>query len=134
MTAEVQAWRSDPSAPLHRLLEYPEVAAYRFLRRTSGNVQLRMSTISSSLGVEPRTLQRAFASTYGRTFSECQTSIRLEAACRMLREPSSFKIAAIASMLGYARMQDFTRFFKRHLHQSPVEWKRLHQIVGPDDE
>jgi AraC-like DNA-binding protein len=34
------------------------------------------------------------------------------------------KISAVAALLGYNVVQDFNRFFKKHMHQSPSEWSR----------
>ena len=30
----------------------------------------------------------------------------------------------VAAILGYDRVQDFNRFFKNHMHESPSEWGR----------
>jgi AraC-like DNA-binding protein len=34
------------------------------------------------------------------------------------------KVGVVATTLGYNRVQDFHRFFKNHLHESPSEWGR----------
>ena len=34
------------------------------------------------------------------------------------------KISAVAALLGYNVVQDFNRFFKKHMHESPSVWSR----------
>jgi transcriptional regulator GlxA family with amidase domain len=92
---------------------------------THGNVKLRIVTIARECGIEMRTLERAFASSYRRTVTEYQRSVRLAFARWMLTISPPSKISAIAALLGYSRVQDFQRFFKKHMRQTPAEWGRM---------
>ena len=123
--AEIRALRTDSSATLSReLLENPARLVYHLIRISHGNVQLRIITIARAIGIEMRTLERAFADEYEQTMTECQSAVRLEFARRMLSMDPPSKTGAIAAFLGYVRLQDFNRFFKKHMRQSPAEWGR----------
>jgi AraC-like DNA-binding protein len=87
-------------------------------------VQLRLATIAREFGAEMRTLERAFFDEYRMTMAECQVEARLAHSKRLLSIFPPAKISAVAALLGYNVVQDFNRFFKKHMHQSPKEWSR----------
>jgi transcriptional regulator GlxA family with amidase domain len=123
--AEIRALRASPSGSLKAsLLGNPVQLAHHFILASHGNVQLRFSTIASELGVEMRTLERAFADEYQTTMTKFQVGVRLAFAQWLLSIFPPTKISAIAAILGYRLVQDFNRFFKKHMHQSPTEWGR----------
>ena len=107
------------------ILQNPARTVHHFILDTHGNVQLRVSIIARELGVGVRTLQRTFKSEYMKTTTDCQMEARLSFARWLLSVFPPEKISAIASILGYERVQDFNRFFKKHTHQSPTEWARI---------
>jgi AraC-like DNA-binding protein len=105
-------------------LESPARIVHHFILSSHGNVQLRMATIAREIGVEMRTLERAFSVEFNRTMAQHQIEARL-AFCRWtLSIFPPTKISAVAAALGYNRVQDFNRFFKKHMHESPSEWGR----------
>ena len=106
------------------LLENPPRLARHFILASHGSVQLRFSAIARGLGVEMRTLERAFAVEYKMTMAQFQVETRLKFSLWLLSIYPPTKISAIAAMLGYRLVQDFNRFFKKHMHQSPAEWAR----------
>jgi AraC-like DNA-binding protein len=123
--AEIRALRASPSDDLEAsLLRNPAQLAHHFILASHGNVQLRFSAIISELGVEMRTLERTFADEYQTTMTKFQTEVRLAYAQWLLSIFPPTKISAIAAILGYRLVQDFNRFFKKHMHQSPGEWGR----------
>lgn len=123
---EIQALRAAPqNAQLRDLLEHPARLVYYFIQASHGHVKLRMNALAPALGSEMRTLQRAFADEYCETFTARQARVRLDFSCWTLGISPPSKISALASLLGYARVQDFTRFFKKHMHQSPTEWGHM---------
>jgi transcriptional regulator GlxA family with amidase domain len=123
--AEIRALRASPSGGLKTsLLMNPAQLAHHFIVASHGNVQLKFSTIASEVGVEMRTLERAFVGEYEKTMTQLQVEVRLAFAQWLLSIFPPTKISAIASLLGYRLVQDFNRFFKKHMRESPSEWGR----------
>lgn len=122
---EIRALRASPGEGLSAsLLENPARAAHHFILDSHGNVQLRLAIIAQELGVEMRTLERIFLEEYRITMAECQVETRLADSKRLLSIFPPTKISAVAALLGYSAVQDFNRFFKKHMHESPSEWSR----------
>jgi transcriptional regulator GlxA family with amidase domain len=125
VVAEIRAMRASPGTSLHAsLLGNPAQLVHHFILESHGSVQLRFSTIAGELGVEMRTLERAFVGEYEMTMAQFQVEVRLAFSQLLLSIFPPTKISAIAAMLGYHLVQDFNRFFKKHMHQSPSEWGR----------
>ena len=123
--AEIRAIRSSSDAGLVKaLLDNPALLVHHFILASHGNVRLRLSTIAGEVAVEMRTLERAFFNEHKMTMTQFQVKTRLDFAKWLLGIYPPTKISAIAATLGYERVQDFNRFFKKHMHQSPAEWAR----------
>ena len=121
--AEIRAMRSSSDSDLvTTLLENPALLVRHFILASHGNVGLRLSTLAGEVAVEMRTLERAFFSEYKMTMTQLQVKTRLEFAKWLLSIYPPTKISAIAATLGYERVQDFNRFFKKHMHLSPAVW------------
>jgi transcriptional regulator GlxA family with amidase domain len=124
--AEIRTMRLSSDGGLVRtLLENPALLVHHFVLASHGNVRLRLSTIAGEVAVEMRTLERAFFSEYKVTMTQFQVKTRFEFAKWLLGIYPPTKISAIASTLGYERVQDFNRFFKKHTRHSPAVWARL---------
>jgi len=122
---EIRALRASPAEGVHSsLLESPARMARHFILVSHGNVQLRFATIARELGVEMRTLERMFFDEYNQTMAECQLETRLAFSKSLLSIFPPTKISAVAAILGYNVVQDFNRFFKKHMRESPSEWSR----------
>jgi len=122
---EIRALRASPGEGIHRsLLENPARTARHFILDSHGNVQLRLATLARELGIEMRTLERIFYDEYHQTMVECQVETRLAFSKSLLSMFPASKISAVAAILGYNVVQDFNRFFKKHMHESPAEWSR----------
>ena len=123
--AEIRALRALPGADSSAvLLKSPARVVHHFILASHGNVQLRMATIAKELGVEMRTLERTFTGEYKLTLAQYQVEVRLTFSRWMLSIFPPTKVGVVATTLGYNRVQDFNRFFKNHLHESPSEWGR----------
>jgi AraC-like DNA-binding protein len=55
---------------------------------------------------------------------QCQVETRLAHSKWLLSIFPPTKVSAVASLLGYNVVQDFNRFFKKHMNESPLEWSR----------
>jgi len=106
------------------LLDTPTRLVRHLIVAARGNVKMRIAPVARELGIEMRSLQRGFRLEYGETMIECHAAARLTYAKWMLGIDPPIKISAVASYLGYDRVQDFNRFFKQHLDQSPTAWSR----------
>lgn len=123
VAAEIRALRASPRNELYAaLLDNPERLACHFIQASHGNPQLRFSTLAGELAIEMRTLERAFYAEYHKTMTQFQIEVRLAFAQHLLGIFPPTKISAVAALLGYRRVQDFNRFFKKHVHQSPSTW------------
>jgi transcriptional regulator GlxA family with amidase domain len=123
--AEIRALRASRGSGFPApLLESPARIVHHFILASHGNVQLRLTTMARELGVGIRTLERAFAGENDRTMVQYQVEVRLAFSRWMLSIFPPTKVGAIAATLGYARVQDFNRFFKKHMRESPSEWSR----------
>ena len=122
---EIRAMRAAPGSGINAsFLESAAHAAHHFILDSHGNVQLRLATIAREFGAEMRTLERDFFDEYRITMVECQVEARLAYSKRLLSIFPPTKISSVAALLGYNAVQDFNRFFKKHMHQSPKEWSR----------
>jgi transcriptional regulator GlxA family with amidase domain len=122
---EIRAMRESPGDGLNTsLLGSPARAAHHFILDSHGNVQLRLATIAREFGAQMRTIERAFFEEYRMTMIACQVETRLAHSKRLLSIFPPTKISAVAALLGYNAVQDFNRFFKKHMRQSPKEWSR----------
>jgi len=123
VAAEIRALRTSSHNALHTaLLENPEQLAHHFILASHGNIQLRFSKLARELGTEMRTLERTFLAEYGKTMTQLQVDTRLTFAQYLLGIFPPAKISAVAALLGYSRVQDFNRFFRKHMRQSPSTW------------
>lgn len=130
---EIRALRTSSESSGRGLgLRDPVRLVRHFTLRSHGSVQLRFSTLATELGVEMRTLERTFVARYQKTMMEFQSEIRLAFAKQLLSVSPPTKISAVAAILGYNAVQDFNRFFQRHVHQSPSAWgkKERERIAG----
>ncbi|WP_263356663.1 helix-turn-helix domain-containing protein [Acidicapsa ligni] len=89
-----------------------------------GDAKLRLATIANELGIEMRTLERAFSDELGTTMSQCQIDARLSLAQSLLTMMPPPKLSVIANLLGYDELRDFARFFQKHMHEKPTAWGR----------
>ena len=123
--AEIRAMRLSSDGSLVRnLLGNPAMLVRHFILASHGNVRLRLSTIAGEIAAEMRALERAFFSEYKMTMTQSQVKIRIDFAKWLLGIYPPTKIRAVAATLGYKRVQDFNRFFKKHMSHSPAEWAR----------
>jgi AraC-like DNA-binding protein len=122
---EIRAMRALPEEGLNAsLLASPARIARHFILDSHGNVQLRLATLARELGVEMRTLERTFFGEYRMTMAQFQSETRLAFSRWLLSIFAPTKISVVASILGYSVVQDFNRFFKKHMHESPLAWGR----------
>jgi transcriptional regulator GlxA family with amidase domain len=95
-----------------------------FILLYHGHVKIRFRPIAKELGVEIRTLERAFIEEFGKSMFQSQVDARLAFAQTLLRWMPPPKVSVVANMLGYDETRDFHHFFERHTGETPSAWGR----------
>lgn len=83
---------------------------------------LSVKQVSEMFGLTPNYLSQIFKKEVGKNFVSYLNRLRIEKACRLLRE-SNIKIFEIGSMVGYNDSQYFYRVFKKYMNQTPIEYR-----------
>jgi AraC-like DNA-binding protein len=113
-------------SPLHQWTEVPQsfvgsvVATLESSLRTG---RVGLESITHSLGISARTLQRELAAA-NLTYEQLLAEARLRLAQERLAHPE-VSIADIAFELGYQDAANFTRAFRRWTGMAPVEYRKL---------
>ena len=97
------------------------------------NFMLRASRdeLAEHLHVSPRQLHRIVKKSYGKTYREKLSEIRLEIALGFL-ETTDKSISEIAEELGYSSNASFTTFIKTSTGKTPSEIRRERQAKGEE--
>lgn len=77
-------------------------------------------------------LSKIFKEKYGESFSEIHLKIRMENACRLLKNPK-YKSYEVAYYVGYDNPKNFSRAFKAFYNISPTEYRNLEMENLSDD-
>lgn len=120
----IRALRLSREKELSSIPQNPARAMHNIILTFHGHVKLRMTPLANELGVEMRTLERAFHVEIGKTMLQCQIDARLGLAQSLLSMMPPTKLSVIANLLGYDEIRDFARFFHRHMHETPSTWGR----------
>jgi AraC-like DNA-binding protein len=108
-------------------LNTPARLAHHVITLYHGHAQLRMSRITSELGVSMRTLQRSFRQVFRTSMKSYQIDRRLRFAQYLLSIDPELKMSVIAKHLGYDDPNVFERFFRNHADTSPHAWSAADQ-------
>jgi AraC-like DNA-binding protein len=102
------------------------------LAERCGNADLTISDIARSLGVSPRTLQRALAAR-GESFGDLLLRARVELSTRMLESPNlrQLPIVEIGKRAGFKDPSHFGRVFRRVHGMSPAAARRATTTPKP---
>ena len=87
------------------------------------NMALTLETISADFGINKYVLCRKFRNKKGITMTEYISEIKIERACRLLKE-SSFTVAEIALRTGYNSAKYFSAEFKKKMGVSPANYRK----------
>lgn len=83
---------------------------------------LTMGTVANLLDMSYSHFSRVFHEQTGETFQEHLLALRMEEACRMLR--NGLRVNYIAGALGYQSANNFTRSFTKYHGLSPGRWRQ----------
>lgn len=84
---------------------------------------LTVEELAEEYGVSPSSLKKYFRLVYGSPVSEYIKNVKMEHACRLLRE-TKMSIGEIAEESGYQNQGKFDSAFKKHIGEAPLEYRR----------
>jgi AraC family transcriptional regulator len=79
---------------------------------------LTVNRLAAEAGVHPVHLSKVFRQFYGETVGDYAHRLRIELACRLLRDPAA-RLAEVALAAGFADQSHFTRVLKRLTGMTP---------------
>lgn len=86
-----------------------------------------VAQVAEAVGVSAEHLSRCFSRELGTSPQAILIHERMKLACRLLRE-TTLSIADIATRLGYANANHFSRAFRGHLQTSPSEFRAASSV------
>jgi AraC-like DNA-binding protein len=132
--AGIRERRSYPPGDARRgMLDDPPALIYDIIDSEHANARLAIGVIAREMGITEKTLRRKFQARYGVSLQERLTAVRLDYALSLLSCYPVTKVKEIARVLGYADIRNFYRFFRDHMHMSPLEWCRQSQARAEKD-
>lgn len=84
--------------------------------------QITLSEVAAHVYSNPTYLSRVLKEETGKGFSDLLTTVRMEAAKSMLKNPS-YKINEIAEKTGYTSQRYFTYIFKKYTGRTPYSYR-----------
>lgn len=99
------------------------------LMRSDVTKGLTASDLAKRVSVGRATLYRTFAATTGTTPARHLRQLRLQEACRLLRETDE-PVAAIAEMCGFSSIEAFLNFFRRGLSTTPTLYRNANRAAA----
>ena len=88
------------------------------------NMSLSLKDISQELNVHPAYLSREFSKHFDNlSFGEYIRKQRIEKSIVLLNDPN-YTLTEIAYLTGFSDQSHFTRIFKKHIGQSPSDYKK----------
>lgn len=88
------------------------------------NGKLTMTALATEANVHPAHLATVFRRFHHTTVSEFVQRLRVQAACKMLRQPNT-ALAEVALQLGFADQSHFSRVFHRLTGMTPTTWRTI---------
>jgi AraC-like DNA-binding protein len=93
------------------------------------NETIMRNDLARKLHVSPAYLSRVFSKRMGVGIVQYQHHLRIEEACRLLRETDD-PITRVAGLVGYDEIAYFSRRFRREVGQSPREYRAAYRITA----
>ncbi len=94
--------------------------------RQNYNQDITLAETARSIHISPSYLSMLFRKETGKTFSRFLTDIRLENACRCLRE-TDHSITEVSTLNGFSSQSYFIRVFRAHFGVTPKQYRKKHE-------
>lgn len=97
--------------------------------RSNFHENITLESLSEIYHIHPNYLSRAFKKYANQNFNEYLTSVRMDQAIRLLKQPS-LRIQDVSQMLGYADSKYFSKVFKKHYGITPTQLELIKGKAG----
>ena len=98
------------------------LTAIQIIKNNCGDVNLTLGSIAETLGISKARLSRIFQGLTGERFAEYLRTVRIEYACKQLRE-SKLTVEEIVSSCGLRDIPSFYKNFHLHVGMTPNEYR-----------
>ncbi|WP_127582588.1 helix-turn-helix domain-containing protein [Paenibacillus koleovorans] len=95
----------------------------QYLEQHYASPSLSLQQLADQLGMSVSYLSRSFKEEWGMSFSAYLTTLRMELAKTLLRDPV-YKTSDIASQVGYTDLPHFTKSFKKYTGLNPSDFRK----------
>lgn len=85
--------------------------------------EIKLKEIAGIIHMVPNAFCNYFKSRTGRTYFDFLIAIRIEHACKLLRERNE-SVASVSVDSGFSNLSNFNRYFKLQTGKSPLEYRR----------
>lgn len=109
--------------PVRRAPEFAAIAQARDLMVHRLTEDVSMAEIARSVGLSRTRFSQLFMQETGQTPHDYRTRLRVEAAAREMRLPST-SVTGLAMRFGFASSQHFAVCFKKYVGLSPSVWRK----------
>ncbi len=107
------------------------LTAIRAVKERYGDAGLTLDSLAQRLPVSRSQISKLFKNVTGRLFSDYLRTVRLEEACRLLRE-SALTVEEIVPLCGLRDVPSFYRNFSRYRNMTPNEYRRAAERTAPE--
>ena len=115
----------EKSLELPTFTKKTDVQRFALLQYIQDNFHsVTLEDISGHFHYTPEYTSKLIKTTTGKTFTQILQQIRMEKA-QVLLQDSNMTIANIANQIGYETSEHFIRTFKRMMHITPTQYRRL---------
>lgn len=109
------------------------LSVIRTVMEQYGDPDMTLESIADSLYISKSNLCRIFQRVTGEAFSDYVRRVRLEQACRLLRD-TDMTNEQIVYQCGLRDVPSFYRLFKAHMSMTPREYRKGNACIAPEDE
>src|SRR5690606_36207264 len=92
--------------------------------------EIKLETVADIAHMSPNAFRRYFKSRTQKTFSLFVNEIRVGHACTLLQS-DDFTVSQICYASGFQSMTNFTKFFKRFMKKSPLQYRKELKSLKP---
>jgi len=94
--------------------------------------EITVKDITNRVFLSEATFFRIFKQTTGQSFKNYLTTVRIQKACKILREHNA-SITQAALSCGYGNYSSFFRAFSKQMLMSPIEYQKSYVICGAEE-